>query len=70
VIWEWNDGCAHSQYHGRVDLTMAVSAAVLFPLVMQILREHCEHYRLLLKRINVLHNSACNEVLPAAKVVK
>ena len=68
VIREGDDGGAHPQDHGRVDLAVGVGGAVGRVLVLhQVVRGHGQHDGLLLQRVNVLHHAAGHQVLPAAR---
>ncbi len=48
VVGEGDDGSTDSEDHGRVDLTMRVGGAVGHALLLEVIRGHGEHHRLLL----------------------
>ncbi len=67
MIRKGDDGGAHAQNHGRMDLTVGPGltvhgAAVL--LLLQVLRRHRNHRRLLLQRVDVLNDPARHQILP------
>ena len=64
MIREWNDGSTDSQYHGRVYFTVCVGGTVGDVFVLQVIWGHCQHDRLLLQRINILHNTTSHQILP------
>ena len=54
-----------TEYHGGVDLAVGVCGAVALALLHQVFGGHCNHHRLLLQSVNVLHHSSGHQVLPA-----
>ena len=46
-----------TENHGRVDLAVSVSGAVADTLLLEVIRSHGNHHRLLLQSINVLHHT-------------
>mmetsp|Transcript_37572 Transcript_37572/g.94847 ORF Transcript_37572/g.94847 Transcript_37572/m.94847 type:complete len:646 (-) Transcript_37572:1836-3773(-) len=69
VVGEGDDGRAHAQDHGRVDLAVRVRAAVRALRVvargLQVLDGHGDHGRLLLLRVHVLDVACSHQVVPA-----
>lgn len=48
VVREGDDGSTDSKDHGWVDLTMRIGGAVGHALLLEVIRGHGEHHRLLL----------------------
>ena len=65
VIREGNDGSAHTQDHGGVDLAVGVRRAVGALFLGEVIRGHRQHDRLLLQGVDVLNDPARHKVLPA-----
>ena len=70
MIGEWDDGGAHPEDHGRVDLAVGVRGAVdVVLLAVEVVRRHGDHGRLLLQTVDVLHHARRHQVVPAEVTV-
>lgn len=58
VIWEWNNGSAHTEDHSRMNLTVSVCVTVgLLLFHTKVLKRHSNHNGLLLRTVNVFYHT-------------